>query len=102
MVFDVYVVPKDALLVARFKGILDAPMAERIVEFVELKESETGFNRFCDLTHLDEIHLSPTEILQLAVRRRTFNPNDIHVKSAFFATDEVGLEIASMYERLLN
>ena len=56
MVFDVYVVPKDALLVARPKGILDAPMAERIAEFVELKESETGFNRFCDLTHLDEIH----------------------------------------------
>src|ERR1700733_6816088 len=103
MVFDVYMVPREALLVCRPKGILDAGTAAKIVEFVELKEveSETGFNRFCDLSYLKE-HLSPREVLQLAVRRQQFNPNDIHVKSAFFATDKVGLEIARMYERLLN
>jgi hypothetical protein len=103
MVFDVYMVPRDALLACRPKGILDARTAAKIVDFVELKEveSETGFNRFCDLTHLSE-HLSPREVLRLAVRRQQFNPNDIRVKSAFFATDRVGLEIAGMYERLLN
>jgi len=42
------------------------------------------------------------ETLRLAVRRSQFNPNDIHVKSAFYATDKAGLEIARMYERLLN
>jgi hypothetical protein len=104
MVFDVYMVPREALLVGRPKGILDVLTAERIVEFVEIKEleSETGFNRFCDLTNLLEIHLSSAEVLQLAVRRRTFNPNDIHVKSAFFATDEAGLALARTFERLLN
>ena len=104
MVFDVYMVPREALLVGRPKGILDAPTAERIVEFIEIKEleTETGFNRFCDLTNLLEIRLSPAEIMQLADRRRAFNPNDIHVKSAFFATDRIGIEIARSFEQLLN
>jgi hypothetical protein len=103
-VFDVYIVPRDALLVARPKGILDAETAERIVEFVELKEEqvETGFNRFCDLTLLDGIDLQPSEVLQLAVRRREFNPNSIHVKSAFLAADARTFEVARMYEQLLN
>jgi hypothetical protein len=103
MVFDIYVVPSDSLMVCRPKGILDAATAAKIVDFIELKEveSETGFNRFCDLTFLEE-HLSPREILRLAVRRQQFNPNYIHVKSAFFATDQVGLDIANMYARLLN
>jgi hypothetical protein len=104
MLIDIYVVPGDSLLVARPKGILDSPTAEKIVEFIEIKEKgyETGFNRFCDLTYLAEMRLSPAEVLQLAARRGAFNPNDIHVKSAFFATDILGLKIASMYKRLLN
>jgi hypothetical protein len=103
VVFDIYLIPRDALMVCRPKGSLDAQTAAKIVDFVELQEgeSETGFNRFCDLTHLVE-HLSPREVLRLAVRRSQFNPNDIHVKSAFYATDKAGLEIARMYERLLN
>jgi hypothetical protein len=104
MVFDVYMVPREALLVGRPKGILDVPTAERIIEFVEIKElqSETGFNRFCDLSNLLDIHLSHEELLLLAVRRRVFNPNDIHVKSAFFAFNETGLGIAREFARLLN
>src|SRR5271155_5824684 len=104
MVFDVFMIPKDKLLVARPKGTLDALIAKRIIEFIEIKEveSETGFNRFCDLSHLEGFNLSPPEILQLTSRRRAFNPDHIRVKSAFFATDALGIEIASMYERLLN
>ena len=104
MVFDVYMIPREALMVVRPKGILDAATAERIIEFIELKEEqvETGFNRFCDLTLLDEIQLSPAEVLHLAVRRREFNPNTVHVKVAFLANNDFAFEIACMYERLLN
>ena len=104
MVFDLYAVSSDTLLVARPKGTLDAQIAERIIEVIEIKEaeSETGFNRFCDLSHLDGIRLSPSEVLQLATRRQLFNPNNIHVKSAFFATDLLGLWVADLYGRLLN
>jgi hypothetical protein len=48
------------------------------------------------------MRLSPAQVLQLAARRGAFNPNDIHVKSAFLATDILGLKIANMYKRLLH
>ena len=101
---DVYTINDDNVLVARLRGVLDAQMAEKLVEFVEIKEmeAETGFNRFCDLTHLEGIRLSTGDIVRLADRRRAFNPNYVHVKSAFWATDPLGFGIARMYEQLLN
>jgi hypothetical protein len=102
--FDVYLVPGDSLLAARPQGIPDARTAKEIVKFIEIKEVaiETGFNRFCDLTYLAKMRLSPAQVLQLAARRGAFNPNDIHVKSAFLATNILGLKIANMYKRLLH
>jgi hypothetical protein len=102
--FDAYVIESDSLLVGRPKGILDAEATKKIVEFIEIKEveTETGFNRFCDLTRLAEIHLRFGEICDLAVRRCEFNPNDIRVKSAFLATNPLAFGVARMYERLLN
>jgi hypothetical protein len=102
--FDVYVLESDLLMVCRPNGILDADVTEKIVEFIEIKEeqSESAFNRFCDLTRLEGINLSSAEVLHLANRRRAFNPNDFQVKSAFFATRPLDLGIARMYELLLN
>jgi hypothetical protein len=102
--FDVYVIDGDSLMVARPTGVLDAFEASRIVGFVEIKEEqvEKGFNRFCDLTKLHSINLSSLDIAQLAARRRAFNPNDIHIKSAFLAIDPLAFGIARMYELLLN
>jgi hypothetical protein len=101
---DFCVIESDSLMVARPKGILDAQMAERIVEFIEIKEenSETGFHRVCDLTCLEGIQLSFTEVLLFADRRRNFNPDDIRVKSAFLATHPLAYGIARMYEQLLH
>jgi hypothetical protein len=101
---DVYVIEGDALMVAKPKDILDAQTAKRIVEFMEIKEveTETGFNRFCDLTHLEEVHLSFAEVLPLIERRRFLNPNDVRVKSAFLATNPLAFGIAHTYELLLN
>jgi len=101
--FDTYMIDKAALMVARPKGTLDASESIRIVEFIEIKEveSETGFNRFCDLTGLDGVHLSFADISALAARRAKFNPNDIHVKSALLAMHPLASAIARMYEELL-
>jgi hypothetical protein len=103
-VYDVYMIKSDSLMVLRPHGLLGARMTEKIIELVEIKEEqvETGFNRFCDLTHIDGIRLSMIEIFKLAERRRVFNPNDIHVKSAFLATDPLAFGIARMYEQLLH
>jgi hypothetical protein len=101
---DFYMIESDALLVALPKGILDASMTETIVDFIEIKEIayETGFNRFCDLTRLKGINLLTDDILKLADRRRTFNPNYIRVKSAFLTVDTLSFGIAHMYEQLLK
>jgi hypothetical protein len=102
--FDMYAIARDTLLVGRLKGVLDPKMAAKIVEFVEIKEiaARTGFNRFCDMTQLEGIDLSSEDVIQLAARRRMFNPNDIRVKSVFFARDPLAFGIARMYERILN
>ena len=102
--FEIHSIDGDKVCVARLTGVLDAVVAEKLVEFVEIKELEveTGFNRFCDLTYLEGISLSTADIVRLADRRRAFNPNDIHVKSAFFANDPLGFGIARMYEQLLR
>jgi len=101
--FNVDLLESDCLLIAKPTGIVDIAMAEEIVEFIEIKEEqlELGFNRFCDLTHLEGIRISTEEVLQLAHRRRWFNPNTIHVKSAFFAINPLAFGIARMYEQLL-
>jgi hypothetical protein len=101
---DVYVIDNVALIVVRPTGILDVVTTEKIVDLIEIKEIEleTGFNRFCDLSRLEGIRLSSDEILQLAARRRGFNPNDIRVKSAFFAAAPLAFGIARMYELLLD
>jgi hypothetical protein len=102
--FDVYVIDSEALMVGRPNGILDAQTAERIVDFVEIKEEqlEAGFNRFCDLNRLDGINLSSEDLLQLAARRRAFNPNAVHVKSAFLAAHPLAVGVARTYELLLQ
>ncbi len=101
---NIYSIPRAGLLVARPVGILDLKSAESLVEFVEIKEqvTETGFNRFTDLTRLKGIQLKTEDVLRLAARRRAFNPNDIHVKSAFLAGDPLAFGIARMYEFMLN
>ena len=101
---NVYSIPRESLLVARPVGILDIKSAEALVEFVEIKEelTESGFNRFSDLTRLKGIQLTTEDVLRLAARRRAFNPNNIRVKSAFLATDPLAFGIARMYEHVLN
>jgi hypothetical protein len=102
--FDVYIVEGDTLMVGRPNGILDFATAVKIVEFIEIKENqlENGFNRYCDLTRLDSINLSSSEVTELAKRRRLFNPNELKVKSAFLAIRPLAFGIARMYELLLN
>jgi hypothetical protein len=101
---DTYLIESARLLVSRPKGILDAEMCQRIFGFIEIEEVavETGFNRFFDLTRLDTILLSSADVSALADRRSSFNPNDIPVKSAFWATNSVAGEFAHTYAQLLK
>ncbi len=101
---NVYSIPRASLLVARPLGIFDLKNAEALIDFLEVKEevTESGFNRFTDLSRLKGIQLATFDVVQLAARRRAFNPNDIRVKSAFLAADPLAFGIARMYEHVLN
>jgi hypothetical protein len=102
--FDVYLLEDGALMVGRPKGVLDGELATKIVEFVEIKEAliETGFNRFCDMTRLTGVNLALNEIDAMAIRRREFNPNFVHVKSAFLALHPLTWGIVELYRSLLQ
>jgi hypothetical protein len=101
--FDIRVVEGETLMIGRPNGVLDARIAEEVVEFIEIKELELekGFDRFCDLSLLEGIQLSFVDVLELAARRSKFNPNSIRVKSAFLAIHAGTHGVASMYQRLL-
>jgi hypothetical protein len=102
--FDVYIIDSESLMVGRPNGVLNVRKAERIVDFIEIKEEEIekGFNRFCDLTRVDSVNLSSNDLVKLAARRRAFTPNNVRVKSAFLATHALAFGAARMYEFLLD
>jgi hypothetical protein len=92
------------LMIARPRGVFDATMAEEIIEFIEIKEMEleSGFDRFCDLNYLDAMPLSFKKIQRFAGRRSGFNPNDVHVRAAFLASDPLHFGLARMYQLMLS
>ncbi len=86
------------------QGLMDVNLALEMLDFIEIKEValERGFNRYCDLTRVKAIHLSLEDIEHIAARRRAFNPNMIHVKSAFLATSVLAVGVAARYQALLD
>jgi hypothetical protein len=92
------------LLLAHPKGVFDMNLAEEIVHFVEVWEvaRQEGFDRFCDLTGLDAIRLSASDIRQIATRRRLFNPNQVPVRSAFLAETTIAFATVAIYQDLLK
>lgn len=102
--FDAKFVESDSLLVGRLRGTLDAAVARKLVEFIEIKEEEheKGSNRFCDMTQLERINLSVDDIASLAARRRAYNPNPIRVKSAFLVSSPLALGVVYMFRRCCN
>ncbi len=101
---NITVAEDDSLLVARPTGVFDMKLAEEIVHFIEVWEvsHQEGFDRFCDLTGLDAIRLSASEIRQIARRRRLFNPNQVPVRTAFLADTPIAFATVAIYQDLLN
>lgn len=93
--------PKFRLTTWHPKGILDEPLADKIVQFVEWEEyiQEAPFDRYIDLSGFTEIRISTNHVLETARRRRIVRQP---VKSAFFADKPISLDIAQMYERLME
>jgi hypothetical protein len=79
-------------------------MADEIVAFIEGEEriDPEPFNRFTDLSELDQIRLKFGHIFNVASQRRRSTDNRPPIKSAFFSDTIVGFGIARMYETLMD
>ncbi len=82
-------------------GILDEPLAEKVIQFIEWEEyiQEAPFDRYIDLSGFTEIRTRPNHIFEIARGRRIVRDP---VKSAFFADNSISLAIAQVYERLME
>jgi len=96
---DIRVNEEHRLLLAYPSRVFDMKMAEEIVQFIEAWEvkHQEGYDRLCDTTRLDAIHLSTAEIREIALRRRLFNANPVRVRTAFLADTPLAFGIVAMY-----
>jgi hypothetical protein len=91
-----------ALLTWHPDGTLDDDHADEALELMEATEpmEEKGFHRYWDMTRYDRIQLNLDHIVRLARRRRRYKGPP--VKSAFYAVRLISLNIAHMYEELME
>jgi hypothetical protein len=94
--------PDWRLLTLHPTGILDETEADRVMEFVELREKIDGqpFHRYTDLTGLTQIKTGLGHVVRMARQRRSYSGP--RVKSAFHAVRITGLTIAHMYAEILQ
>jgi hypothetical protein len=93
--------PKFKLTTWHPKGILDEALADKIIEFIEWEEyiQDAPFDRYGDLSCVAEVRIGTNHIFETARRRRIVREP---VKSALFSDKPASLDIAQMYERLME
>ena len=84
------------LFIWRPHGILDEPHVEKIIATLEKAEDEAErpFNRFTDLSKLDQVDVSFDYIFRVALYRRVLYLNRSPVKSAMYVVDRATAEVA--------
>jgi len=93
--------PRFKLTTWHPRGILDEALGEKIIAFIEWEEyiQDAPFDRYTDLSGLTEIRARLDHIIEIARRRRVVREP---VKSALFGDNPVRLEVAQIYERLME
>ena len=83
------------------RGILDEALGEKIIAFIQWEEyiQDAPFDRYTDLSSVTEIRARVEHIIETA-RRRCFVAEP--VKSALFGDNPAILEVAQIYERLME
>ena len=88
----------------RPQGILDEPIVNEVVAFVETAERKTiqPFNRFLDLSALDMVNLNFKFVFHVALGRRLSALSKPAVKSAFFVTSAATAHYAKLHAMLTD
>ena len=93
--------PKWKLLVWYPRGVLNEAFVDQVFDFLEMEEhiQDAPFDRYADLSGLSGIRLGMYHVLQAARRRRKVKQP---VRSAIFANEPLGFEVAQRYEHLME
>jgi hypothetical protein len=87
------------LWVWRPRGILNEAMIDDIIRCIKAKEDKVGepFNRFTDLSVIDEIDLHFKYVFQVALHRRLSRLHHPPLKSAFYVTSPATAHYVKIY-----
>src|SRR4051794_37337061 len=78
------------------RGILDEPHADKIIAMLEEAEDEAHepFDRYTDLSKLDQVDLSFDYVFRISLHRRAVYGDRSPVKSAIYVEDRATAEVA--------
>ncbi len=94
--------PELRLLTWSPRGQLNRVSAESIAHWMNAIEAEFGtFNRFIDLSLLDEMHLTGADVASLAVERRV-SYSGTPVSTVILARTRISRCIATLYAQLME
>ena len=84
------------LLIWQPRGILDEPHVERIIGLLEEAEdqAERPFDRYTDLSKLDQVDLSLEYVFKVSLYRRAVYGDRTPVKSAFYVEESDTAKVA--------
>jgi hypothetical protein len=85
-------------------GILDHPLVNEIVAFVEAAEerAQKPINRFADLSALDAVDLNFRFVFHVALHRRLVFKSHPPVKSAFYVTSPATIHYTKLHAILTD
>jgi len=93
-----------SLILWKPHGVLDQPLVNQIVAFVETAERRTiqPFNRFMDMSALDMVDLNFKFVFHIALGRRLSAAPKPAVKSAFYVTSPATAHYAKLHAMLTD
>ncbi|HEY4283022.1 MAG TPA: hypothetical protein VGM62_08150 [Chthoniobacterales bacterium] len=78
------------------RGVLDEPHVEKIIAILEGVEDEANhpFDRYTDLSKLDQVDVSFDYVFQISLHRRAVYGNRSPIKSVFYVEDRATAQVA--------
>src|SRR5688500_18967711 len=92
------------LAIFRAKGVLERKLADRLLIFILQMENahSTPFNRLVDLQRILEIHLTSSDLYQLADERRHATTRMPACRSGIFAPSPLAYGVGRIYQALME